>query len=333
MDQPDFRTTPLQRLMGTTWPLFRAFRVDVRVSWTVLLWPLFLALQFGRWMSAGEAILWGSVWTAALYATTWTHEMGHIAAGRRCGIETERISLRALGGLAHLGAPAQTPRDEILIALAGPAVHLVWMAVLYPAIWLLRADHDAETWFAMLSSLGRLQLSMMVFNLLPVHPLDGGRTLRGALALRMDATRASYWAANAGFAGNAVFIVLGALSLFKVADPFGYGPFGFLLVWIGIEGIQACRRLRFEAQQGDVYGEHDPFQKTLLASQAAMRDLEDDERKEREARRTAQERRRELQATADRLLDRINEVGGVDKLSASERRELERASRELSQER
>lgn len=333
MDQPDFQTTPFQRLMSTTWPLFRAFRVDVRVSWTVVLWPLFLALQFGRWMSAGEAILWGAVWTIGVYATTWTHEMGHIAAGRRCGIETDRISLRALGGLAHLNAPAQTPRDEILIALAGPAVHLVWMAALYPVIWLLRADHEYATWFAMLSGFGHLQLSMMLFNLLPVWPVDGGRTLRGALALRMDATRASFWTANVGFVGNGAFVALGALSLFKIADPFGYGPFGFLLAWIGLEGIQACRRLRFEALQGDVYGDHDPFQRTLLASQAAMRDLEDDERKEREARHAAQERRRQLQETADRLLDRINELGGVDKLSASERKELERASRELSEDR
>ena len=317
----------LRTLAQTSWPLFTAFRVRVRASWTIVVLPAFFAWSFAKWLPVWEALGWGAAWTVALFTTVWSHEMGHIAMGRRCGIETDRITLRALGGLAHLSAPAQTPQDEMRIALAGPATHLLWMAVVFPATWLLERAYGYELWFAMLHGFARLQISMMVFNLLPIYPLDGGVTLRGAMSMKMHANRASLYAANVGFVGNGAFILLGVLSWAGVADPLHYGPFGFLAAWIGIEGIRLCSRLRMEAKYGDIYGDHDPFQKTLLASQAAMRDLDAEERGERRA---AQEKRRRLQETTDRLLDRINEVGGIDKLSSSERRELERASRELA---
>jgi Zn-dependent protease len=328
VDDYGLHPNPLVRLSQTSWPLFRAFRVNVRASWTIVLIPPFFLWEFAKWMPFWSAVVWAAAWTVALYATTWTHEMGHIAMGRRCGVETDRISLSALGGLAHLQAPAQTPLDDIRIALAGPAVHLLWSAVVFPVKWLLADAHQGDVWFWMLDGFAYLQISMLIFNLLPVWPLDGGRTFRSALALRINANRASYVAANVGFVGNGVLIVLGLVSLFGVWNTFHYGPYGFFLAWIGIEGIQACRQLRMQAKYGDVYGDHDPFQKVLLAHQAAMRESDDDERAQR---RESQDKRRKLQETADRLLDRINELGGVDKLSASERKELERASRALAE--
>jgi len=119
---PDnFNQSRLQRLLATTWPLLTAFRVQIRVSWTIAIWPVFFTFGFAKWMDLGEALLWGAAWTIALFTTTWTHEMGHIAMGRRLGVETRRMTLRGLGGLAHLDGPAQTPRGEILISLAGPS--------------------------------------------------------------------------------------------------------------------------------------------------------------------------------------------------------------------
>ena len=321
----------LARLLSTTWPLFRAFRVDVRVSWTILVIPLVFAASFPTWMTAGEVVGWSLGWTIALFTTVWVHEMGHITMGRRCGIETETMTLRALGGLAHMGAPAQTPGDEIKIALAGPATHLLWMALLYPALWILEGSQGGALWYGMLDSFAHLQLSLMIFNLLPVYPLDGGRTLRGALALRMHANRASLHVATVGFIGNGLFIAVGALAWLKIADPLGYGRFSFVLILLGLEGIQACRQLRFQARYGDIYGDHDPFQRTLLASQAAVREMENEENEERAARQAARDERRVLQETVDRLLDRINEAGGIDKLTPKERRELERASKALAE--
>jgi len=328
------QASPLTRLLNTSWPLFRAFRVDVRVSWTIVLIPLVFVLPMLKsdWMPAGEAFAWAGAMTFVLYATVWAHEMGHITMGRRCGVETERMTLRALGGLAHLQAPAQTPRDDILISLAGPATHLVWMAVLFPATWLLRDAHGSAWWFEVLRWSAGLQVSLFVFNLLPIWPMDGGHATRSALALRMDATKASYHVATLGFVGNGLLIAVGVLSLFEITDMRAFHAFGFLTVWIGISGIQACRQLRHDAKYGNIYGDNDPFQRTLVASQAAIREMDRDEQRERDERRAARERREKLQETADRLLERINEVGGIEKLSAKERAELERASRALAEE-
>jgi Zn-dependent protease len=333
MTDSDFQPRPLLRLLNTSWPLFRAFRVNVRVSWTILLIPLVFVIRFAKWLPVAEAVQWGAAWTLGLYATVWLHEMGHIWMGRRCGIETDRITLRALGGLAHLQDKAQSPADDIRISLAGPATHLAWMAVLFPLTWALSGAHGGTMWMYMLRQFAAMQLSLMVFNLLPIYPSDGGRTLMGVLSLRLHANRAAYHTATAGFVGNGCLIAAGLVALFTTSDSHGVDAWGFILIWLGIEGIRACRQLRMEAKYGDIYGDHDPFQKTLLASQAALRGADADEAKERAARAAAREERRRLQEVTDRLLDRINEVGGIENLSAKERKELERASRALAEDR
>lgn len=323
----DLHPNRLVRLLHTSWPAFRAFRVDVRVSWTVVIWPVVFGAGFLRGgYGAADAATWGLAWTLGLFATVWFHEMGHIAMGRRCGVETHKMTLRGLGGLAHLDAPAQTPQDEMKIALAGPATHLLWMAVLFPALWLLGDRQTYPTWFAMLHGFAHYQLFMMIFNLLPVWPLDGGRTLRGAFATRMNANRASYLVSNIGFVGNGALIALWVVSLVTSNQPI-FDALGFVSAWIGWSGVQACRRLRLEALYGDAYGDSDPFQKTLLESQTAVREMEEEEKS---ARRSVRDARARAQETADRILDRINELGGVEKLSARERKELEEASRALA---
>jgi len=171
---------------------------------------------------------------------------------------------------------------------------------------------------------------MMVFNLLPIYPLDGGRTLRGALSMRMHANKASFRVSTVGFVGNGLLVLLGLLAWVELWDPLHYGPYGFLLAWIGVEGIQACRRLRMQARYDDIYADHDPFQKTLLDSVQAMNELDEERAKKRKKRDAHREKREDLQASVDRLLDRITEVGGVDKLTSRERKELERASKKLA---
>lgn len=333
MYEQQYHPHPILRLLSTTWPLFRAFRVDVRVSWTIAIWPLFFFLSFSRFLAAGPAFGWSIAWTVGLFASVWTHEMGHIWAGRRCGIETKTITLRGLGGLAHLEAPAANPRHEIRIAAAGPVTHLGWLLVLVPATLTLRGANEHEIWFWMLEGFQRLQIFLMVFNLLPIYPLDGGRVLMGMLTLRNDATRGAYLTSTVGYVGNSIFIGLGLLALFTDFDPFGWGEFGFLLAIIGLEGFVACRRLRLLALHGGLYEAVDPYQKVLNESRAAMEEGDRREAKARERERAERERIRQLEQTVDQLLDRVSEAGGVDQLPRRERKALERASRELAKER
>ncbi len=311
--------------------------MEVRASWTAALWPIVFLVGFSKRMDLGPALLWGVAWTLALFANVWTHEMGHIVAGRRYGIETERMTLRGLGGLAHLQAKASSPRQDVVISLAGPATHLLWLAVLGPLTWWIGTGLGSDArWPWMLRAFTWTQVHLLVFNLLPIYMLDGSRVL---LAL-LTKLRGSGWAAlttsTVGFVGNGAFVLVGVLAFLEVCDPLGSGPFSFLLAWLGIEGIQACRQLRLEAKYGDVYGDPDPFAATLLASKQAVADMEREERAAKaKARRPAAppkpraDSREALQEQMDRLLDRVNEVGGVDKLPRRERKELERVGRLL----
>ncbi len=322
------------RLLHTTWPLFTAFRVRVRISWTIAIWPLFFLFGFTSWLPFEEALFWSVILTVLMFTTVWTHEMGHILAGRRCGIDTELMTLRGLGGLAHLDSEAQNPRDEIFVALAGPAVHLVWMAVLYPVVWLW--PESSEMWMtqAVVTWFAHIQLALMIFNLLPVYPLDGGRVLRGALTFRMHVNKSSRHTAQVGFVGNGLLIAVGLVGwLWPGVGVLDSGS--ILTIWIGVAGIQACRTLLWQSKHGEIYAAHDPFARAMLQSKEVGLRADDEERKEREKRRSVREKaeakRDVLQSTVDSLLDRINEVGGMDNLSRAERKELERASKALAE--
>lgn len=332
-----------RRLLSTTWPLFRAFRVDVRVSWSIALWPLVFWYMHSKWLPAGEALVWGIGFTVALFATVYTHEMGHILAGRRVGVDSSRITLRALGGLAHADAPAPNPKAEIFISLAGPATHLVWLAVLYPLQSLFGSlDAPLKAAWALDWFIG-LNVALAVFNLLPFWPMDGGKTLRAWLSERMHPNRASMITANVGYGGAVVIGMVGLGLGLPGVDWFRSDSWSFMLVWIAIENFFSCRRLQMEAKystgpyepveawkQGGV---EEPWKASLVEAEKLNREADRHERKAAAARRKAEDQRRKLVARIDELLDRINEVGGIENLSAAERRELEEASATLNQSR
>ena len=129
------------------------------------------------------------------------HEYGHALTARRFGIGTRSITLLPIGGLALLESMPRDPRQEILVALAGPAVNLAIAAVLYscsppPAAPARSSALDPAG--SLLPTLFAANLMLALFNLLPAFPMDGGRVLRAALAMRMDRVRATRLAARIG---------------------------------------------------------------------------------------------------------------------------------------
>jgi len=325
-----------RQLLNTSWPLFSAFGVAVRVSWTVAIWPLFLALLWSKHYPAVEALGWGVVWTLALFTCVYTHEMGHILAARRYGVTANRITLRALGGLAHMDTPNPHPRAEMVVAAAGPVTHIPWLALLFGSHWLAREAGATGDWVWMLRGLGFLQLYMMGFNLLPFYPLDGGRILRGFLAQRMHPNKASLMTANVGYGGAVMLGLSGLAAWIGDFDWLGLGNWGFFMLWIGIENFMACKRLTMEARWGEgpyaageswKGGQHaDPFGESLAASEKLNRAAEKEEKKLAEQKDKERAERERLQRRVDELLDRINEVGGLENLSTAEQRELREAS-------
>ncbi|MFV1959355.1 MAG: site-2 protease family protein, partial [Planctomycetota bacterium] len=207
----------LLRRLSVSFHLGRFFGVEVRVYWlTLVILPVFGWIEFARLGLPGVQVATLTIiMTLGLYGVVYTHEMGHILAARRYGILTPLITLSPLGGVAHLSSAAPNPRAEIRIALAGPATHLLWLAVFWPLSWFVGpATLRPEGWWISpfayaVEFLRTVNLWLMIFNLLPFLPLDGGRVLRALLVGRFDARRATVIAARVGQVGAVAFVFWG----------------------------------------------------------------------------------------------------------------------------
>lgn len=176
----------------------------------------------------------GLIFVVALFAIIVLHELGHALTARRFGIRTRDITLLPIGGVARLERMPEDPRQELAVALAGPAVNVA-LAASFCALLVLLGQHVYPVDFGNLSILSfsflrRLMfvnVILAVFNLLPAFPMDGGRVLRAFLAMKMDYVHATHVAANVGQAMAFIFGLYGLLS----ANPFVV--FIALFVWMG----------------------------------------------------------------------------------------------------
>ena len=187
---------------------------SVRVHYTFLLLLAWLAAVF--WLQQGPiAALDGVLFIILLFACVVLHEFGHIIAARRYGIETRDVTLLPIGGVAALDRMPEKPSQEIVVALAGPAVNFAIVGILmllFGAQLNLLAPQVSDVLGANLASrLASVNLALAVFNLIPAFPMDGGRVLRALLGFTMSYQSATQVAARVG---QGLAIVLGFLGLF-----------------------------------------------------------------------------------------------------------------------
>lgn len=174
------------------------FRLDnggtliARVSGIPIYGTVWLAIMIGFFALKAfmEGSLWALIWILVLFVSVLLHELGHAFAARRCGSRVLRITLHIFGGLIeHTGGA--TWRQRVFISLAGPAVNVVLGAIAIGALLVFQTsaglNHDVLLAFAVVN------VVLMLFNVLPIYPLDGGQVARNLLERRLRAKLAAYW--------------------------------------------------------------------------------------------------------------------------------------------
>lgn len=198
--------------------LFEAGGTAVRLHPTFFLLLIWVAAV--HWIDGGaQAAARGVLFVAILFACVVLHEFGHILMARRFGIRTPDITLLPIGGVAAMERMPEKPSEEILVALAGPAVNVVIFAVLFLILGRV-ADVTSigeleGTREGFLAQVAMANLALVIFNLIPAFPMDGGRVLRALLSMRYDRARATRLAATIG---QALAIFIGVIGL--MGNPF-----------------------------------------------------------------------------------------------------------------
>src|SRR5271169_4604391 len=187
--------------------LFRLAGIDVLVHWS---WFLVAAFEISARGRRYPSVAWNVAEYLALFLIVTLHEFGHALACRQVGGAANQIVLWPLGGVAYVDPPPR-PGATLWSIAAGPLVNVA----LLPILWLLGMVSQSLGWatampnaHAWLHAVLSINLGLLVFNMLPVYPLDGGQILRSLLWFVMGRARSLLVAAIIGFAGVAALIWL-----------------------------------------------------------------------------------------------------------------------------
>ncbi|WP_270937876.1 site-2 protease family protein [Falsiroseomonas oryzae] len=226
-----------------TWsiPLGRVLGTEIRLHLTFLLLLAWIGLAHGA-EGGTQAAIEGIVFICLLFGCVLLHEFGHVLAARRYGIRTPDITLLPIGGVARLERIPENPSEELVVALAGPAVNVVIAALLFlvlggaPPIEIAASPENPG--HSMLGRLFWVNVTLVVFNLIPAFPMDGGRVLRALLGYRLGHRRATEIAATVG---QVLAFGLGFLGLVNGAPLL---VFVALFVWLGAGAESQAVRIR-----------------------------------------------------------------------------------------
>ncbi|MCP4606478.1 MAG: site-2 protease family protein [Proteobacteria bacterium] len=235
--------------MSLSWKIGTVFKIPVRLHFTMLLLPL-LTLNWMPVQGIAGIIAWVGV-VVLLFGSVLLHELGHALTARRYDIRTLDILLTPIGGIARVIDMPRSPKHEIIIAIAGPLVSLSLAALTFlltiplaflPILPLVIYDG--------LGLLIWINLMLGVFNLIPALPMDGGRVLRGYLALKYDFLKATQIAAKVG---RTLAVVGGVLAIFWLESWSLALISGFIYISAGNEVLMARMRASRQQEANETY--------------------------------------------------------------------------------
>ena len=201
--------------MRSSWKLGRFAGIDVFVHWTFLLLLGWIGYQNALGGRGLAGAIHGIGFILAIFTCVVLHEFGHALTARRFGIRTRDITLLPIGGLARLERLPEDPLQEFLVAIAGPAVNVVLAALMFVTIFLFDGIEGigqvAIVGGDFFLSLMAVNIVLVVFNLIPAFPMDGGRIFRALLASFLDYVTATRVAARVGQLIAVAFALWGLL--------------------------------------------------------------------------------------------------------------------------
>jgi len=199
--------------------LGRISGIKIEVHWTftlLLLWVAFIEIRQG---SDFYRVLLNEALIVVLFVCVVLHELGHALTAKKFGVKTKNILLLPIGGVATLEKMPEKPLHELLVALAGPAVNVL-IAILLVLVVPIRSYFNFDsivleemlfepTFQNFLFYLFIANVMLVIFNLIPAFPMDGGRVLRALLSFKLGRVEATNIAASIGQFLAFVFFILG----------------------------------------------------------------------------------------------------------------------------
>jgi Zn-dependent protease/CBS domain-containing protein len=227
--------------MSWSIPIVRVAGIQLRIHVTFLLLIVWVAVQSVSW----------AIFVLLLFLCVVLHEFGHAIAAKGYGINTPDITLLPIGGVARLERIPEEPKQELVIAAAGPAVTAIIALCLFAVIAsrggndLPASIHSASIQGGdLVANIFKINVYLLVFNLIPAFPMDGGRVLRALLATRLTYARATQVAATVG---QAFAFLFGIVGLFGIPGVYPANPFLIfiaLFVYLGASQEAALAQMR-----------------------------------------------------------------------------------------
>jgi Zn-dependent protease len=323
--------------MSWSLPLGRVIGIAVRVH---IVFLIYIVIQLARSLTSphtADAAPLGFALTAlqlgCLFGIVLLHEFGHCIACRRTGGEADEILMWPLGGLAFC-RPAQQWRAHLITAVGGPAVNVIIFLILAPMLGLLCASWAAAVpsplqidlpmlpdgrqplWLLVIYFVHELNLILLLFNLLPIFPLDGGRIVQAGLWPRFGYARSMRLAVYAGYIGAIGLFIFGAV--YRQWMLVAIAAFGGITCWLTLKQLQWTESImgtESDSYAASLWGDDDEKEGGKP---------EKPDRAERRRARKAQSEAKEV-AEVDRILSKIAEHG-MESISRRERSLLKRVT-------
>jgi len=222
--------------MSWSIPILRVAGIQLRIHITFVLLIL--------WVAIGSAS--AAIFVLLLFLCVVLHEFGHALAAKAYGINTPDITLLPIGGVARLERIPEEPKQELVIAAAGPAVTAIIAVSLFAVIAArgavdLRAPIQGDD---LVVNIFKLNVYLLLFNLIPAFPMDGGRVLRALLATRLTYARATQVAATVGQAFAFLFGIVGLFGIPGLYPPNPFLIFIAFFVYLGASQEAALAQMR-----------------------------------------------------------------------------------------